>query len=275
MSQGSRVCPYCGGLNGIDETQCYRCNRTFPGPITGSAKGLLDELMGVEFPMTKLLWGLSVVVFAACVAVDHLPLRDSFRPSTLFRFGALHGLIAQEEPWRFVSAIYVHAGILHVLFNSIALVDLGRLIETEFRSARMAVLFVLSGAVGFLASYLWRGENTFTLGASGGVFGLIGAIAALYLKRRDAFLRALLGRLMLYVVIMAVLASSIDHAAHLGGFVSGLGLGYLFELERRRWLDRPMVLLAALALLGSVASVALSTRSVLWKEVRASELLRE
>jgi len=276
MSQGSRVCPHCGGLNGIDEKTCYRCHKSLPGPVAGSVKGLWQEALGVEFPMTKLLWGLSVIVFAACIAVDHLPVTGSFRGSTYLRFGALVGEVAALEPWRFVSAIYVHAGVLHILFNSIALVDLGRLIEAEFRSARMAVLFVLSGALGFVASYLWRGNDTFTLGASGGIFGLIGAIGALYVKRRDEFLRGVLVRLFVYAVAMAVLMPRIDHAAHLGGLATGFVVGLAFAYERRRrWVGGLMALLAALALIGSVASVALSAQSPVWKQQRAWELMHE
>jgi membrane associated rhomboid family serine protease len=244
--------------------------------MTSSVKGLWDSAAGTEFPVTKLLWGLSIVVFAACVAVDHhLPFTDSFRPSTVLRFGALLVPVLPLEPWRLLSAVFVHANVLHILFNSITLADLGRLMEKEFGSARLAVLFVLAGIFGFWVSSVWNPQG-FTLGASGGIFGLIGAIAVLALTRRDAYYRALFGRILVYAVLMVVVAAGIDHAAHAGGFVAGACLAFGFEFERRRhWLDRPMVVLAALALLASVASLVLSNGSMLWKERRAFELLHE
>lgn len=271
------MCPNCGGLNGIDEETCYRCGERFPGPVTGAFAGLLETLRNFEHPMTRLFWVLSVLVFAACLAVDANPkaLLYGFRASTSLRFGELFGPLVPFEPFRLLSATFVHAGALHIFFNSGALLYLGRFVEGEFGSARFAILFVLSAIGGFALAVFWD-PNVRVVGASGGIFGLIGAMTAMFLVRRDPVLKAAVVRMLIYALIMTFIFPGISVSAHLGGLASGLVVGLFFELERRRRraLEKLMSALAVVAVAASVGSILLANRSPVWKEVLAQEELR-
>src|SRR5262245_38988387 len=110
----SRVCPYCQGLNGTAETHCYRCKRRLPGPLRTSAVDLVRDALGTEAPMTRLVIGLELVVFALCLITDRSAfergplsiLFGAFRGQTLVRFGALFGPLVPSEPWRLLSAVF-------------------------------------------------------------------------------------------------------------------------------------------------------------------------
>src|SRR5690349_12161276 len=110
----ARICPYCRQLNSVGEPRCYSCGRRLPGPVSDGAFKLFRELFGVEAPVTRVILVLELVVFALCLVVNRdLPIwRGSFKTSTLLRFGALIGGFGEVEPWRLVSAVFVHANVL-------------------------------------------------------------------------------------------------------------------------------------------------------------------
>lgn len=270
MALGSRVCPQCGALNGAAEPDCIRCGRPLPGPLTRSAQGLLGNISSEDLPVTKLLAGLCVAVFALGMALDGGPGRllgfDGLKPWTLLRFGALFGPFIHDEPWRIVSAMFVHSSLLHIGMNLLALVSLGRMLEQRFHSARFLLLYLVSGTLGFAASLWWRGDMAFSLGASSAIFGLFGAQVGLLLVRKDPGWQRVFFSNLILALALGLLSSRIDHAAHIGGFVAGFVLGALLELEpqpRRR--DGVMAILAVIALLAAVASIVLSVQSPSWK----------
>jgi membrane associated rhomboid family serine protease len=274
----SRVCPFCQGLNGATESHCYRCKRRLPGPLTTGALGFVRDIVGVEAPMTRVVIVMELVVFALCMAVDRkLPLwfGDGFRGSTSIRFGALFGPVLDAEPWRFLSACFVHASLLHVGMNMLMFASLGAQLEREFGWARSTLLFLLSGILGFVATYLWRDVYAFSVGASGGVFGQVGAFIGVLYARRDPLWKKALVRMLIYAVLLG-LAFPVDNAAHLGGFFVGILLGFGLHVELRRLrLHRTMAVLAALGVLASVGSVVLSNLSPVWKDERVRALIGE
>lgn len=289
MAHGSRICPACGKLNGAGESRCFYCQRRLPGPLASALTDVWKSVLGEDFPMTKLLVGLNLLVFGLCVAIDkNVPLfSGGFRASTLVRFGALARDIYYGQPelevWRYLSAMFVHGSLLHVGFNLLALTDLGRALESHLRPARFTVVFLLSGILGFVVSGYWSlftappfgPAPLFTVGASGGVFGLLGAlIGVLYARRDPAWKQALL-RNAIFAAILA-LAFPVNTPAHLGGAVVGTVLGFALEKERRpARLAGLFRVLAVLGVLASVGSLVLSQASSLWKTVRALELDRE
>jgi len=270
MGQGSRVCPHCGGLNGIEEKTCYRCGKGLPGPISSSVLGFAGSFSADGVPGTKLMAGMCIVVYGLCMLNEAggsgVPGLSSFRAWTTIRFGALLGVTFADEPWRLLSAVFVHSSIWHIGLNMLGIVNLGRTLEPHFRTARFLVLYILSGVLGYVATLLWRGDMAFSVGASGSLFGLLGAyIAVLLVRRNPGWHRVLISNLIL-VVALAYFASNIDHAAHVGGFVSGFLIGFLLELERQpRRRDRLMAIPAGILVVASIASIALSVRSPTWK----------
>jgi membrane associated rhomboid family serine protease len=266
----SRVCPYCQGLNGASETKCYRCGKRLPGPVVTEGLGFARGLLGVEAPMTRVIIAFELIVFALCVLADRrmpLGLSGGFRGATMVRFGALRGTLLEEEPWRLLSACFVHGGILHVGMNMFMFASLGAQLERMFGSSRAVLIFVLSGILGYVGTMLWRGDLAYSVGASGGVFGQVGAMIGVLAARRDPLWKKALGQMLIYAVLLTLAFGGIDTAAHLGGLFAGvaLGFGFHFELTKLR-LHRTMAAAAALMLLGSVASVVLSAQSPKWKD---------
>jgi membrane associated rhomboid family serine protease len=275
----ARVCPHCRQLNGEAEVRCFRCGRRLPGKFHDAVQRLTADVLGTEAPVTRLLLALELLVFALCLLLDRrFPLwfGDQFRGSTLVRLGALGGPLGGEEPWRLLAAVFVHANVLHVGMNMMMFVDLGQKLEREIGGARAALLFVLSGILGFVASELWYGPmGPLTVGASGGVFGQIGAVVGILYARRDPEWRRALVRNLVFAALLAFVLS-VNTAAHLGGFAAGIACGFLLHEERRRfgW-NQVMTALAVLAVVGSAASVGLSSRSPVWQTFRAYEQLHE
>jgi rhomboid protease GluP len=189
------------------------------------------------------------------------------------RFGALMGALGPEESFRYVSAIFVHFGILHIGLNLLALAYLAQQLEPALGTARYIVLFVVSGALGFVVSNVYYGvHGPLTGGASGALFGLVGAFLAELHVKRDPRLKEVLLRFGIYAVILA-LVFPVNNAAHLGGLVSGFGLGQLFARETRAMrLGGFMTILAAVCLLAVFGSLAASHASDTWKQLRVIEL---
>lgn len=272
MSQ-SKLCPFCRGLNSAGERRCYRCGRPLPGPLASGLIGTFKNTLGADAAMTRLFVGLCLVVFALCFASEHrLPIwgTQAFALSTMIRFGGIAGSLAQMQPWRYVSAVFVHFNLLHLGMNCWVLVAVGAAAERELGKARFVLLFVLSGALGFVASDLW-GISGPTAGASGAVFGLFGAVIGVAYARRDPNWKQILVQNVVWILILGFMGS-VNNAAHGGGLIVGAALGFLFNKEPRKLnLDRAFAGIAVVLVVASLASVALSAASPIWRLVKSQE----
>jgi membrane associated rhomboid family serine protease len=286
MPKGSKICPECGALNGRDTARCARCASPFPGALTALVQRFGEAALGRDVPMTKLFVGGCCVVFALLI-IDAGELSILGAPTYWgpLRWGALTPGLGPVEPWRFVAATFVHFGALHIVFNMLALVYLGRSLEPQLGSARYIVLLVVTSTAGFVLSWVWDigsgALNGVTGGASGGVFGLVGALIGYLYARRDPAWKQIAIRFGLYAVLMAVMMGAgsggirINNAAHLGGFLAGAPLGYFFYKESRPWRRHTLFrVLAACCVALCLASVVLSHHSDVWRAQRAIELLR-
>jgi rhomboid protease GluP len=126
--------------------------------------------------------------------------------------------------WRLLTSMFLHAGIMHLLLNIYGLVLASIFIEPLLGSTRYAIIYFSSGIVGSIAS-IWSYENTVSVGASGAIFGLCGAILAVTLtgifpKEGKKLILILFGPYVLINLLMG-LGGGIDNAAHLGGLISG------------------------------------------------------
>lgn len=157
----------------------------------------------------------------------------SENPLVLIRFGAkFHPLIAAGEYWRLVTANFIHIGIIHLAFNSWALYLFGLQVERRFGRTRFLVLYLLSGVGGTVLSYV--GSESLSAGASGAIFGLMGATIVYFVTYRDAFGyqgRRQLSSLLLitgYNLVWGFMSTTIDNLGHIGGLLVGLALGWAF-----------------------------------------------
>jgi len=272
-------------MNGVDETACHYCGRKLGGAVRTQLFGVLDGV-GAGFPVTRVLVGLTIAVFAFCV-LDHgsMPLglqlvdsSDGFLPSELLRWGALGSDFGGREPFRRLAAVFVHLGWLHLALNLLSVVDLGRHAERKLGSTRFLVLFVVSGYCGFWLSDLWfvarYGGSPLTAGASGAIFGIAGGEIGAMAIRRDPELKDRFVRLVVYALIFAFVVP-VNNAAHIGGFLAGAACGALIERQRRpERLERLFQVLGALSALATLGALVLSLKSPLWKEQRLRELER-
>lgn len=136
--------------------------------------------------------------------------------------------IMAGQTWRLITPLFLHGGILHLGFNSYFLYVVGRQIESAYGRARFLALYFLSGLAASIASFTLSNANS--VGASGALFGLIGAWIPL-LYRNQHILANTRQHIRSIVQVIAInlligLAPGIDNWAHLGGLIGGVTLGW-------------------------------------------------
>ncbi|MED5372487.1 MAG: rhomboid family intramembrane serine protease [Myxococcota bacterium] len=192
---------------------------------------------------------------------------------TLLLFGAReHGMVASGEYWRLLSCIFLHGDGLHILLNGLALFGLGRLCEAVWGGLRMAAIFLFAGLCGSLLSQ--AGGTELSVGASGGVFGLLGAGVVFGLRAKDALppgLRRVFGRgLAPWIVInlaIGLFVPRIDNLGHLGGLFGGVLIAPLLAdrvlpgSQGYSWVDGFLGVGMGAVLAGTAAQV---IRELLW-----------
>jgi membrane associated rhomboid family serine protease len=220
--------------------RCSRCDRPICGECANPAPvGQLcpDDarstvrtrgLPSTERPLaTWTLLGINTVMLlaAAVLSGSGFGLLD---PSAraLCRLGALNSAAIAESGqwWRLLTVMVLHAGLLHWAFNSWALWAFGPTLEHLLGRLRFVALYVGTGLVGAGASFAFN-QTTLGVGASGAIFGLLGALIAFFFRRRQAGGSVPLQNLLLVLLLNLFIASrtpSIDNLAHIGGFLGGL-----------------------------------------------------
>jgi rhomboid protease GluP len=138
-----------------------------------------------------------------------------------------------HQYWRLVTAMFLHIGLIHLAFNMYALYLFGYLIENAFGQARFIAIYFVAGFLGSVISFAFGPAISVGAGASGAIFGLLGAwIAYNYRRRSSALAEANLRWALMLIglnTIIALTFRSIDWRAHLGGLVAGTIAGYLVE----------------------------------------------
>lgn len=131
------------------------------------------------------------------------------------------------QPWRFVTACFLHANLMHIGFNMWVLIDLGPTLEELYGSPRFLFIYIATGIGGYMLSGFF---GHFSIGASGALVGLIGVLLAITFRRGGAGmqqLRSYVYRWIIYLVLWGFFFPGIDNLAHLGGGITGLILGRL------------------------------------------------
>lgn len=195
----------------------------------------------------------------------------SMRP--YIEFAANNGAATtQGEWWRLITAMFTHYGIVHLGLNMWALLDAGRVVERLLGRLPFALAYMASGILSGFSSLLWNQDRTWSAGASGAVFGVYGMLLGFMLKEKAStpslVLRPVLKSVLFfagYNLLYGFIHPRIDNAAHIGGFVSGFGLGWILALPPhpgiRSLRQRGRMLLALGATIAlSAAAVAISPR---------------
>ena len=144
--------------------------------------------------------------------------------------GLVKQAVREGQVWRMATGTMLHGGVLHLVFNASALLALGRAVEVIAHQAHLAITFWAAAVCGSAFSLVLLPTQT-SVGASGGVMGLIGFLAVLGARRRSVlppgFLRSILFSIALISAIGVVAREMIDNAAHLGGLLAGLACGVM------------------------------------------------
>ncbi len=160
---------------------------------------------------------------------------DPMNPSgeDLARYGSDSGVfVANGEWWRLVTSMFLHGGAIHLAVNMWSLWALGPTVEAMYGRAAMFVVYMLAGLAGSIASCLWHPLGT-SVGASGAIFGLLGAIIAFFVAHRRSMppgeFSSVMKRIGVVLAINLYLGFSIarvDNSAHLGGLLAGFVSGF-------------------------------------------------
>ena len=212
--------------------------------------------------LTHVLFGANLAVFVAMIlAAQSL----DFPGQIVIHFGANFGpYTLTGEWWRLVTYMFLHGGIMHIFFNMWCLWDLGRLCESLYGRWTYAAIYFTTGIAGGLASLAWN-PRTLTVGASGAIFGLAGALIASFYLGEFSLPRIAISGTLRSLVIFAVFNlflggffGGIDNACHIGGLVSGLGLGAVIARVAPHSDSRRAVLFVVAAVLLAAGAVGLA-----------------
>ncbi|MFX1260014.1 MAG: rhomboid family intramembrane serine protease [Promethearchaeota archaeon] len=146
-------------------------------------------------------------------------------------------IIDDLELWRLFTAIFLHADIFHLFSNMIALFFFGTAVENNYRRHEYLIIYFLSGLLGNIFSLILLPHHSISLGASGAIFGLIGAAFILYATGNDRTL-LYLGLFYLVYFIISSFSPGINPWAHIFGLLGGILFGYLFfRLNRKKKIE--------------------------------------
>jgi rhomboid protease GluP len=265
---GAMLCPRCGRLTHPDAAECLVCGLRHPGRWRWAA--------GVSRLMRR--GGFTTLVTAACIALYVISILldpsaalrprgpfDLFSPSgRALDWLGMTGAFAWHDGrwWTLLTAIYLHGSLLHILFNVLWIRQLGPAVEELYGPARFFVIYTVAGVVGFVVSNAIG--VSFTVGASGSIFGLLGAMVAFGRRRGGVFGAMVLrqyGQWALVLFLLGFFMAGVNNLAHAGGFAGGFAAGLILSFSERRQESHVERLIAAglLALTGIAFLLALWT----------------
>jgi rhomboid protease GluP len=226
---GRKICPWC-----VQHEAAQR------GELADNAPQPVIRRPWVQpgestISLTHIIFGINAAVFLG-MALSASTIMD-FPPAELVRWGGnLGALTISGEWWRLVTNVFVHGGVIHIAFNMWCLWNLGQLCESLYGRWTYACIYLLCGVGASLASAGWH-PYVPSVGASGAIFGLAGALLAAFKLGEFSVPRAALsgtlrslGAFVVYNLIFGFAIPGIDNAAHIGGLVTGLIVGALVAL---------------------------------------------
>jgi rhomboid protease GluP len=263
------LCPNCRRLINVAEPNCPYCGIANPGSWW---KSIWSRGFSNAEDLIRLVVYVNVAMFILSLLVNPRLSSLSFNPfgllspdsRSLILLGAT-GTIPIEQLhrwWTLLSANYLHGGILHILFNMMALKQIGPLISQEYGTSRMFAIYTISGAFGYLLSYF--AGVSLTIGASAAVCGLLGA-ALYYGKARGGayggMIYSQIGGWVIGIFLFGLLVPQVNNWGHGGGLVAGVLLGLLLGYNEKnteslfhRFLAGMCLILTAMVLIWAVAT---------------------
>jgi rhomboid protease GluP len=271
QTTGSVVCVSCGYLVGVNDATCYHCGRRNPGlwgfaPALrrlGHDMGFVPFVIGACGVLYVLTWVLSGASIGGGGLMDFLPVGQN----TLVVFGASGYLpiFALGRWWTVFSAGWLHANLLHIVFNMMWIRQLAPAVGDIYGPGRMVIIYTIAGATGFALTSVAGPLLGFlpilhgapvTVGASAPIFGLLGALV--HYGRRGGS-SAVRSQAVYYAVILfafGFIVSGVDNYAHAGGFLGGYLASLVLDPLKPERIDHIIVALGCIVV--SILSVVVS-----------------
>lgn len=212
-------------------------------PAAPIAEGLGVVRLWIHIPVERPIWTQTILVVLVGIFVLTTLLGQSFNimptdlNDVLTRWGAkVNSAVVQGQWWRLITAMFLHNGLLHIASNGYALYVIGMDLEGFFGRARFLAVYFIAGLAGSVASFAFSPYYASGVGASGAIFGLIGALAVYFGMYRRLFGKR--GNLQFWNIIVVVVLNlglgfsgllPIDNSAHIGGLVAGALVGYVLS----------------------------------------------
>ena len=231
-----RLCPSCGKLVGATAGKCYECGANVNYSFAAASRSL-GRWMPQTSPVTYLMLAICSMLYVLAIVITTRVQGFGGLQGGLMNIGGIATAVNERlgaslplpydvaQPWRLITAIFLHGSLIHIGFNMWVLMDIGPMVEELYGSARYLFLFVATGATGYLVSSAF---GHLSVGASGSLLGLIGVLLATTTGRKSSTAQALrssLIRWVIYIGILGFIASGTDNAAHFGGLAAGYLLG--------------------------------------------------
>ncbi|MEJ7727580.1 MAG: rhomboid family intramembrane serine protease [Polyangiaceae bacterium] len=254
-----QICAGCGAVQDHEAKVCSSCNDKLSAPAARWLKKL-----GLRIPTALSISSLLAVSFIMLfgrmwISGPGQTLWGWTTPTFITYGGMIPELVIEEgQWWRLATACFMHLGIFHLGFNTVAIMQIGPSVEELFGRGRMLFFFMLTGVLAFAASALL--QDAPTAGASGAIMGLIGVAAGWGQRDGTSLGREVRNQMVqwgVYTMFFGIMVNA-NHVAHAAGFVFGGLLGYAFDprqLERsgRSTLSHVLGAAGALALAGTIA----------------------
>lgn len=253
ITYAHKTCPECSAVQDKDEAVCTRC-----GAKLGSRGFQLLERIGLAMPVPlsmSTLLALAILVAYGRAWITAGGGLSGIPSLVLIDLGGRWQPAISDEPWRLLTAVFLHANLWHLAFNILAIATVGPRIEEMYGRTAMLTLFVATGTLANLAALPFVGLGV-GIGASGGVMGLIAAAAAAGHRARTSHGRALRDAMLqwsAYTFLFGFMVGA-DNWAHLFGAVFGAAFG--LSLKPAVWTRRSLILLrTAIAAIGLAATL--------------------
>jgi rhomboid protease GluP len=271
QTSGSVICTSCGVLVGVNDDRCYNCGRRNPG-LWGFAPAI--RALGYDMGFVPFVIGTCVVVYVLTLlgSGGNIGMRGVFgfmAPSlvSLLRFGASGEIpvFVLGRWWTVLSAAWLHGGALHILFNMMALRQLGPAVAELYGPGRTVIIYTAGSVVGFtlssfagayMPSMPFIGGSQYTVGASASIAGLMGAVLYYGHRSGSSLARTYATNYALMLIVMGFVMAGIDNYAHAGGFGGGYLAARLLDPLKPERIDHMVMALGCLA--ASILSIVLS-----------------
>ncbi|MBK5275868.1 MAG: rhomboid family intramembrane serine protease [Desulfuromonadales bacterium] len=252
MAQRAMLCPRCRQLIGSEEAVCSWCGTSRSNPwwrLAGMTRGASKSDWVVKGILT-----VNILYFAVSIIMSGMNGSSGFLSpgqNSLFLLGATGTFPVERygRIWTLVSANYLHGGILHIIFNLMALRQIAPWVANEYGTSRMFVIYTLGGVFGFWVSCL--AGVPFTIGASAAICSLIGALLYYGKSRGGAYGNSVTREVrgwLISLFVFGLIFPGINNWGHGGGIIGGVVFGMILgynEKRAERVFDHVLALLCA------------------------------